>query len=276
MAERRGKKTSNGAGCLIWFVVLAVVVGLFILSYPKIEQTLKDTRFFDVIGRGDDTKPDAEPGTDTVTVIPSAEDPGEGVAVESLPEGQTPEDEGAPTLEGQDDVPSPEAGSDAPETKPDATDSSSGQQPGASAEVKRMVVSLWFVVIGDDGSLARMEVKRSLPRSDTPLADTIKALLIGPSADELGKNMQTLIPLGTKLRSVRMSGTTAVIDLSEEFMFNRYGIEGYAAQLKQLVWTATSFSTVHDVQILIEGQRRDFLGGEGVYIGKPLSRASFN
>jgi len=28
------------------------------------------------------------------------------------------------------------------------------------------------------------------------------------------------------------------------------------------------------VQIIIEGQKKDYLGGEGVYIGKPLSRAS--
>jgi len=58
-------------------------------------------------------------------------------------------------------------------------------------------------------------------------------------------------------------------------MYNRYGIEGYAGQLKQIVYTATNFSTVKDVQILIEGQPRDYLGGDGVYIGKPLSRASF-
>jgi spore germination protein GerM len=138
-----------------------------------------------------------------------------------------------------------------------------------------MVISLWFVVIGDDGTMARMESRRSIPWSDTPLADALRALLAGPTADELDRDFQTLIPLGTQLRGVRMSGTTAIVDLSEDFMFNRYGIEGYVAQLRQLVWTATSFPSVQSVQILIEGQRRDFLGGEGVYIGKPLSRASF-
>jgi spore germination protein GerM len=58
-------------------------------------------------------------------------------------------------------------------------------------------------------------------------------------------------------------------------MINRYGIEGYAAQLKQIVYTATGYATVKDVQFLIEGEKREYLGGEGVYIGKPLSRASF-
>ncbi|MDD3821216.1 MAG: GerMN domain-containing protein, partial [Spirochaetales bacterium] len=58
------------------------------------------------------------------------------------------------------------------------------------------------------------------------------------------------------------------------FMYNHYGTEGFIAQLRQIVFTATSFSSVQDVQIIIEGQKKDYLGGEGVYIGKPLSRAS--
>ena len=56
---------------------------------------------------------------------------------------------------------------------------------------------------------------------------------------------------------------------------NRKHVEGYAGQLKQIVYTATMYPTVKDVQILIDGQKREYLGGDGVYIGKPLSRASF-
>jgi spore germination protein GerM len=58
-------------------------------------------------------------------------------------------------------------------------------------------------------------------------------------------------------------------------MYNHYGVEGYLAQLKQIVYTATTFPSVQDVQILVEGKQKDYLGGEGVYIGKPLSRNSF-
>jgi spore germination protein GerM len=58
-------------------------------------------------------------------------------------------------------------------------------------------------------------------------------------------------------------------------MYNHYGIEGYAGQLKQIVFTATAFPNVQDVQILIEGEKHDYLGGEGVFIGSPLSRSSF-
>ena len=137
------------------------------------------------------------------------------------------------------------------------------------------IASLFFIQVDDDGAISRHEVKRTVSSSDFPLTDALNALLAGPSADELSRNYITLIPSGTRLLSAQVRGSTAYVDFNEAFMYNRYGIEGYAGQLKQVVYTATSFATVKDVQILIEGSRRDFLGGEGVFIGKPLARASF-
>jgi germination protein M len=43
------------------------------------------------------------------------------------------------------------------------------------------------------------------------------------------------------------------------------------AQLQQVVLTATQFSTVDAVQILIDGRTVDYLGGDGVYVGRPLT-----
>jgi spore germination protein GerM len=40
------------------------------------------------------------------------------------------------------------------------------------------------------------------------------------------------------------------------------------------VYTATAFASIQDVQILIDGKNRPYLGGEGVYIGGSLSRYS--
>jgi germination protein M len=134
---------------------------------------------------------------------------------------------------------------------------------------------LSFVRVEDDGTILHREVKRSLPTSDSPLYDSLSALMKGPSADDLGKGLMSFIPQGAKVLSVVMRGSTAVVNVNEAFSFNSHGIEGVEAQLKQVVWTATAFPTVHDVQFLIEGKQTDYLGGEGVYIGLPLSRNSF-
>ena len=103
------------------------------------------------------------------------------------------------------------------------------------------------------------------------MLDSLNSLLAGPSAEEKRKGLISLIPANTKILSAIVRGTTAYISFSEEFQYNTYGVEGYAAQLRQVVWTATEFSTVNDVQILIEGRRIDFLG-EGIWIGSPISR----
>ncbi|MDR2631517.1 MAG: GerMN domain-containing protein, partial [Spirochaetaceae bacterium] len=96
-------------------------------------------------------------------------------------------------------------------------------------------------------------------------------LIAGPSAEERQRGLVSFIPPGTELLSAMIRGTTAYINLNEEFQFSTFGVEGYAAQLRQIVWTATEFSTVKDVQILIEGKRVDYLG-ESILIGSPISR----
>ena len=85
----------------------------------------------------------------------------------------------------------------------------------------------------------------------------------------------SLIPEQTELRSISLKNGTAYLNFSESFRFNSFGVEGYNAQLKQVVYTATEFSNIDSVQILIEGSKMDYMGPEGVFIGKPLSRADF-
>jgi spore germination protein GerM len=103
------------------------------------------------------------------------------------------------------------------------------------------------------------------------MLDALNILLQGPTTEEQRRDLVSLIPSGTRILSATVRGSTAYISFSEDFQYNTYGVEGYAAQLKQIVWTATEFPNVTDVQILIEGRRVDYLG-EGIWIGSPISR----
>jgi spore germination protein GerM len=125
--------------------------------------------------------------------------------------------------------------------------------------------------IDRDGTISRSRVTRSLPVSDSPLLDALNALLQGPAEAEARAGLRTLIPEGTRVRTAYVRDSTAYISFSEEFQFNPYGVEGWASQLRQVVWTATEFSTVKNVQILIEGRRVNYLG-EGIWIGAPVGR----
>ena len=286
MAEsKRRSRSSSGskgnAGCLLWLVALCVVFVLVFLNMGRIRETLKNTKFMEIVSTKGGENP-SRPQTAPVSPAPKVEE--EPVRkTEPKPSPSEP----AVTVESP-TRPSEAEGTKPSEAKPeerqpatDRTDKpSEGARPAAqgtdkSATTKVRSATLYFVHIDGDGVMARQEVKRTIPATDSPLTDSLQSLLKGPGEDELRKELITLIPQGTKLLSAQVRGTTAYLNFSESFMYNSYGIEGYAGQLKQVVWTATAFPTVQDVQILVEGERRDFLGGEGVYIGRPLSRNSF-
>ena len=138
-------------------------------------------------------------------------------------------------------------------------------------------VQLCFVTVdASDGSVNRQLVTRALQKTESPLTDALRALLQGPLPEEKNKGSTTMIPSGTKLLSASVKNGVATLNFSEEFeLMQQYGVQGYIAQLMQVVYTATNFSTVNSVQFILDGQRTDYLGSEGTWIGSPLSRSSF-
>lgn len=148
------------------------------------------------------------------------------------------------------------------------------EKPAETASSNTITAKICFVAISNDGPIIRKEVRRQVEKS-SPLTESINSLLNGPGSQESSTGCRSLIPPGTKLYSASVKDGVATLNFSEEFEFNQYGVEGYLGQLMQVVYTATNFSTVQSVQILISGQKLDYLGSEGVWIGSPLSRASF-
>ena len=133
-----------------------------------------------------------------------------------------------------------------------------------------------FLQIDTDGSINRKMIKRSVPKNMSPLTTAINLLLQGPDTTKTEeRNCISLIPQGTKLMSARVDDGIAYLSFSEEFEFNTLGAEGYMGQLMQIVYTASNFSTVKSVQFLVEGEKKDYLGSEGQWIGSPLSKNSF-
>jgi hypothetical protein len=157
-----------------------------------------------------------------------------------------------------------------PETKP-AAQPAQPARPAKAAETRER--SVYFTQVDKDGTILRTKVSRKIAVSDSPMLDSLNALLFGPTTEEHGRGLMSLIPKGTRILSATVRGDTAYISFSEDFQYNTYGVEGYAAQLKQIVWTVTEFPNIKDVQILIEGRRVDYLG-EGIWIGSPVNRDS--
>ncbi len=275
MAQRRSgtargsSKEKKGTGCLLWLVMLLVTLLLFVFSWDTIKQTLETTGFMEAVGG-------SASGGEPVAVPAPLPATGDGSLdpVVATPAPATVPKEPAPEASPAVPSPAPKPAEPVKETPAPATPKPPAASPMELVKSTRLA-ELYFIRVDDDGTISRHEVKRTVSASDSPMSDALDALMSGPNADELARGYISLIPSEARLLAAQVRGSTAYLDFNEAFMYNRYGIEGYAGQLKQIVYTATSFSTVKDVQILIEGQKRDYLGGDGVYIGKPLSRASF-
>jgi sporulation and spore germination protein len=124
---------------------------------------------------------------------------------------------------------------------------------------------------------ALVSVRRPGPGRDAPLRTrleaALRALLAGPSAAERRQGTTSEIPAGTALRSVRLDGTTATVDLTSEFARGG-GSTSMLARLSQVVYTATQFAQIPQVQLLLDGRRVEALGGEGLLIEEPLRRST--
>lgn len=252
-----GKGKHSSAGLLFWLAFSLLMAVLFFLNRRNIDRVFSSAAVQGMFGN-----------QDSMRVFDSARRSQAGSAVESDAKATLPTQDVA-----QPDA--PVAGSPAPaDAGTEGKDVGTVSGAPGSAQQSRAITLCW-VRIDADGKITREEVARTLPHSTVPLSDALRALFLGPSEAEAVRGLRTLIPEGTRLRSARVQEGVAVLDLSEEFQFNQYGIEGYLAQLSQVVFTAAAFPTVHAVQFLIEGRRTEYLGSEGMWIGAPVSKSSF-
>jgi spore germination protein GerM len=145
-------------------------------------------------------------------------------------------------------------------------------RPPVQPEAETRDRGIYLMLLDRDGNIVRpVRVNRKLRVSTSPLQDSLNALFAGPTAEEKRAGMDSFIPQNSRILSVRIEGNTALISFNEEFQFNSFGREGCEAQLKQIVWTATEFPNIHNVQILINGKKIDFLS-EGIRVTDPIGR----
>ena len=266
-AGKSRAKTVKPWGIIFWVVFFIVVFFLFLKNKDVISRTIRETRITEQMNPVADESvlPEitaAEPGiepTETAGTPETDHVPGNSAAETENAAGEKPG-----SIAPGNANPKPETGTNEPAPAAQAV-------PARTAAPVMRDRTLYFIYVDQGGIILRNKVNRSLPVSDSPLTDAIKALLEGPIPDERQRGLISLIPEGTRIISADVRGNTAYINFSEDFQYNIYGVEGYAGALRQIVWTATEFSNIRDLQILIEGRRLDYLG-EGIWIGSPLTR----
>lgn len=250
------KKNRTSLGCLFWIALIILVLIVFLFNRKKIEDVMHATGLLDLlkIERRYDQPPEVRR-----VEIPE-ETPGKQSPTRDTPKEPTIIIE--PPEEIVDISPSPQKEEE--------------KQPEAQEQERKYRRSnLYFVQVEENGDIQMRKTSRSIYFIDSPLTETMKSLIDGMLPEEIAKGYLSLIPENTRLLSIVIKEDTAFMNFNENFKYNPFGQEGYMAQLKQIVYTATEFPTVKRVQFLIEGQTITYLSPEGIDISKPLSRDSF-
>ncbi len=244
----KGPKAS--LGCLFWIAIILLVVVLFLFNQNAIMDVIK--RFQNA---------DGKPPQITLT-SPAPPEGGRDL----LPKADTPVSSVSPSPS-----PTPSPVRDGEVKKPVVT-ASPTPSPSLTPRSNTRTSLIYF--ISRNGNELK-SVKREVVHQNAPLTETLRALLKGPSSTETNASLMSLIPIHSRLQDVSVRGDTAYVSFSEEFRFNEYGVPGLQDQVKQIVYTATEFPNVAQVQFLIDGKKVNYLAQEGVFIGSPLSRKSF-
>jgi len=105
----------------------------------------------------------------------------------------------------------------------------------------------------------------------TPVKSALEELAKGPTAHEEKRGLVNAVPSTLKVIDVSIVNNIAFIN------FNSALEEGAAGnilmnRLDQIVYTATQFDNVEGIHILVNGQRKRFLGSDGISVAGPLRR----
>ncbi|HKK47979.1 MAG TPA: GerMN domain-containing protein [Alkalispirochaeta sp.] len=267
---KNGSRKRTSFGVLFWIAAILFIAILLMFNLPTIRGVLERTDFVDVVfeersGTPDTTRPE-ESGE------PPSLGPADEGAEQTDPQASPDEEEPElviPEVEApEEDLTTP---ADEDRQEEEAIELDPPQPTEETGPQRTMQRNVYFILVSDDGRILAESVERTIRYESGPLTSTIEALIAGPTADDLNRGLLSLIPSGTELLSARVASGVAFLNFNEAFRFNSMGLEGLLAQLQQVVRTATQFSTVDAVQILIEGQNEEYLGGDGVYIGDPLT-----
>lgn len=226
------------------------------------------------------TSPGATPSPRPSTPVPGSPTPGLTSPTPSATEAPPTV---APTL-----TPSP--------TPVPATPTPTVAPPTPSPTPETMVVRAYFLMgDGSGGEVVNeptlVPVLRTVPKSKATATAAMKALLAGPSAKERAPKwpIKTLIPAGSKLLGIEISGGLATVDLSAEFASlsaddawdgGSYSLHGRVAQV---VYTLTQFTTVDRVNFKLDGKPVKVLHGmpdpesgasEAIAMDNPITRAT--
>ena len=118
-------------------------------------------------------------------------------------------------------------------------------------------------------SIRLTPVARTIRRTKTPAYTVLQTLIRGPLRSERRKNLNSLIPRGTRIRRLHVKNKILYIDFNRAFLSRqKFGKEGLILQIYQIVNSMCRFPTVSGVRFTIEGKSISTAGGDWIQLNR--------
>jgi spore germination protein GerM len=273
MASRRRRPKIGKTGCLFWLFILLIIIVIFVF---RGKGNLKET--FSFLKKNEEKQEVEEKrGEEAATDILSERTSPLEEETEKEKHGVQPELSRDAEEKSSTDI-APETGTGAHTATGDAKKDvrSADEKPAAersAIRTKKLNTTLYFVKISEDGaSVQPVSVQRTIEYKDSPITRTIESLLSGPTSSERQKGITSFIPKDTKLLSARISSGHLTLNFNDRFEQNYTGREAIMLELAQVLFTAFTFDQVNRLTILINGETKRYITGEGIPLKDSYTR----
>lgn len=159
-----------------------------------------------------------------------------------------------------------------PATSPDTTASTEPSQNNPSVPAAESAVQVYLIdVAGDRFELVPSEVQVDTSAEPSEaLTTAFETLLSGGVKSEAFSE----IPANTELLNLTVESDGVHVNLSSDFEMGG-GSASMTSRLAQVIYTASSLEPTAPVWLSIEGEPLEVLGGEGLIVDQPMTRATF-
>jgi spore germination protein GerM len=150
------------------------------------------------------------------------------------------------------------------------TSGTTAQEP--TRPVAEQTVQVYF--LKDTGTTLELVPANVSVSSDQP-TEALKGAFAELLKGTTNGTATSTIPTGTRLLNLDVKDSGVYVDLSSEFTSGG-GSTSMTGRLAQVIYTASTLNPNAPVFISVEGRPLETLGGEGLIIDQPMTRAKFD
>lgn len=133
-------------------------------------------------------------------------------------------------------------------------------------------IGMEFPVYFKDPDGYVVPLKIGFPKTEGTAKETLRYMVAGgPGESQLPAGFSALLPEGTEVLGMDINNGLAIVDFSKSF--TQYAVADERKILEAITWSLTSFPTIDEVVLRVEGRSLHEMPVAGTPLDRPLSRS---